>query len=631
MSHIDLGFTYESFDEMKYLIEKDLFNEDDDDDDPPTENETLLNDLRHWHLSSPSNTSSSTTSLLKILRKHPGLSFLPSDVRSVKSMRKVVTIPMEPGHYYHFGLRFALHRLLDRYPAHSLPSTLSLAANMDGLPLSKSSRSELWGILCRCINLRNSQVFVVGMYHGETKPKDPNLYLREFVEEALIVLSEGICIKSKKITVVLSLFACDTPALAFILLVAYQTAYYSCLQCTTKGHYYRINRARAGRVTFPQLNAPLRSDESFRNQSQAKHHRGRSILERLGIDKNRAFPNDPFHLFFLGATRQMLVNLLIRCPNQGVKMQQFDIDKLDDRLLSLKRSNVIPVDFPRTPRSVKELGRWKGSELKQFAKYTSVVLLRGLVSPVIYDHFLVFHVGLRLVHNVEAVSNRQTMDYCKQLFKNFIDDAKKIYGQQFICNNAHKLYHFPDDAFCHGVAQNLSTEPFENFLQIVKNLCATSALPLQQIVKRLNELLLYGYGRQESEENSFISVSDRHFDGPILPQLFGEQFRCGKFNNWDLKTSVPNNCVLLDNLQIVLIENFVRTATDIFITGRAYKEDEISDFFPFPCPSSTIGTYEVRTLKSEMECFSLRRVKSKCIRMPSFKDDNSYVVSTLDD
>ena len=191
MSHIDLGFTYESFDEMKYLIEKDLFNEDDDDDDPPTENETLLNDLRHWHLSSPSNTSSSTTSLLKILRKHSGLSFLPSDVRSVKSMRKVVTIPMEPGHYYHFGLRFAHHRLLDRYPAHSLPSTLSLAANMDGLPLSKSSRSELWGILCRCINLRNSQVFVVGMYHGETKPKDPNLYLREFVEEALIVLSEG--------------------------------------------------------------------------------------------------------------------------------------------------------------------------------------------------------------------------------------------------------------------------------------------------------------------------------------------------------------------------------------------------------------------------------------------------------
>lgn len=268
-------------------------------------------------------------------------------------------------------------------------------------------------------------------------------------------------------------------------------------------------------------------------------------------------------------------------------MQQFDIYKLDDRLLSLKRSNIIPVDFPRTPRAVKELGRWKGSELKQFAKYTGVVLLRGLVSTVLYDHFLVFHVGLRLVHNVEAVSNRQTMDYCKQL-----------------CNNLHKLYQFPDDAFCHGLAQNLLTEPFENFLQIVKNLCATSALPLQQIVKRLNELLLYGYGRQESEENSFISVSDRHFD--ILPQLFGEQFRCGKFNNWDLKTLVPNNCVMLDNLQILLIENFVRNATDIYIIGRAYKEDEISDFFTFPCPSSTNGTYEVRTLKSEMQCFSLR-------------------------
>lgn len=106
LSHIDLGFTDESFDEMKYLIEKDQFNEDNDDDDPPTENKTLLNDFRHWHLSSPSNTTSSTTSLLKILRKHPGLSFLPSDVRSlVKSMRKVVTIPMEPGHYYQFGLR----------------------------------------------------------------------------------------------------------------------------------------------------------------------------------------------------------------------------------------------------------------------------------------------------------------------------------------------------------------------------------------------------------------------------------------------------------------------------------------------------------------------------------------------
>jgi hypothetical protein len=72
--------------------------------------------------------------------------------------------------------------------------------------------------------------------------------------------------------------------------IATHNAYYNCIKCTTRGTWVgnviaSSSQAKtAGRLTFPELDAPLRTDESFRTGAQLKHYNkdGKtSVIEEL--------------------------------------------------------------------------------------------------------------------------------------------------------------------------------------------------------------------------------------------------------------------------------------------------------------------------------------------------------------
>ncbi|KAJ8947767.1 hypothetical protein NQ314_008551 [Rhamnusium bicolor] len=71
----------------------------------------------------------------------------------------------------------------------------SLLVNIDGLPLAKSS------VILISLYDSNSVVTVVGIYHGNEKPVDPNCFLKEFVEEAIHLTNNGIVFKKRKSSV----------------------------------------------------------------------------------------------------------------------------------------------------------------------------------------------------------------------------------------------------------------------------------------------------------------------------------------------------------------------------------------------------------------------------------------------
>jgi hypothetical protein len=77
---------------------------------------------------------------------------------------------------------------------------------------------------------------------------------------------------------------CDRPALSFILCIKGHTGYFSCLKCVTAGVSYRpnVNKRNSIFIVFPELNAPLRTDASFRFRENPQHHLpGSSLLENL--------------------------------------------------------------------------------------------------------------------------------------------------------------------------------------------------------------------------------------------------------------------------------------------------------------------------------------------------------------
>jgi len=64
---------------------------------------------------------------------------------------KVDVVDMPPGKYHHFQVEPAIHAILVAMEAKgiSISERLFILFNIDGLPLSNSSSSDFWPILCK--------------------------------------------------------------------------------------------------------------------------------------------------------------------------------------------------------------------------------------------------------------------------------------------------------------------------------------------------------------------------------------------------------------------------------------------------------------------------------------------------
>ena len=97
----------------------------------------------------------SASKLLNILHKEANLTYLPLDVRTLLETRreKVNLIEVTPGKYSHFDIEAALFSILMAMESVGIPipQILKILFNIDGIPVSKSSRSEFWPILCKVL------------------------------------------------------------------------------------------------------------------------------------------------------------------------------------------------------------------------------------------------------------------------------------------------------------------------------------------------------------------------------------------------------------------------------------------------------------------------------------------------
>lgn len=114
--------------------------------------------------------------LLTVLRKHETNADLPKDYRSlIKTPRTTKIQSVEPGNYYHFDIKSQIVEILNfEYKTFKFKE-IQLKIGIDGLPMSNSSSSQLWPIL-GCIH-PSSRIFLIGVYHGYSKPKDSNQFL----------------------------------------------------------------------------------------------------------------------------------------------------------------------------------------------------------------------------------------------------------------------------------------------------------------------------------------------------------------------------------------------------------------------------------------------------------------------
>ncbi|XP_061512214.1 uncharacterized protein LOC133393050 [Anopheles gambiae] len=240
-------------------------SEDETGEEPDFENMSMSDCLKFWALSTNA-PHASINMLLKIFNLKTAYG-LPKDARTFLNTckyRPEIT-NVKDGKFWYRGVEESMTTHLRFTKVHG--SELSLNIFVDGLPLHKSSSSQFWPILANIHEMPHISPFIVGIFHGTSKPDSLNDYLTQLVEELNDLMNRGIILNNKKYDIIVRAIIADSPARSFIKGVAYFNSKFACLKCTCEGEFNEEGKT----TIFKGINAPKRTDEHFRGSVYAGH------------------------------------------------------------------------------------------------------------------------------------------------------------------------------------------------------------------------------------------------------------------------------------------------------------------------------------------------------------------------
>ena len=555
----------------------------------------LINRVSHTQLSD----------LLKRLRKYEVLSHLPADSRTLlKTPRRTTTIPCPPGEYVHFGFEKAISEIIK--VTKKKIEDIVWQINIDGIPLTKSSNMQFWPILAYASGTETNP-FPIGIYCGKKKPENIQIFLEPFLTE----------VKQRNIKV--HLFCCDAPARSFIFGVKSHNAFSGCGKCTQKG------KTIENTVAFSTTSGELRTNETFRNQTDDDHHNiPAPLLELESLDLVSDCVYEYMHLVCLGVTKKLLL-LWIRGNHRIFKLSSGQVTKFSELLLSLSSS--ICLEFCRKPRPLAEIDRWKATEFRQFLLYTGPVTAKEVLPPDHYQLFMCLSISVSILVNPELYLKFNS--YADELLRYFVKVYAKLYGEKCVSYNIHGLLHLAADAKRFGPLDSFSAFKFENELGKLKRLLRSSSNPLQQIHRRLNEQYQLISQKYQSCNNT-IQYLQIHEDGPIFEGYTAPQYKKIVFSSFTIICGSCNNsfCILKSG-QLVKVLNVctsvnLREPKLLVVTFNHITEQSL---FKFPCDSKLIGVFIVNSSESDPFVIDSKEVVKKC--QVFFKQSNKIIVFPL--
>ncbi|XP_063234238.1 uncharacterized protein LOC134537581 isoform X2 [Bacillus rossius redtenbacheri] len=526
------------------------------------------------------------SALLKILKTHPCHAELPSDARSFLGTPRHNKIKqISPGCYFHFGLKKELEHFVGIF-SYDKP-VLELSIFVDGLPLSRSSSSCFWPILASVVPYKH--ILIIGIYHGYEKPKSANDFLHDFVEEAVFLCKEGLCINGKNFSVLIGQLICDAPAKSFVLNVKGHSGYSSCTKCCVQGDY------RERRICFPVNEANKRTDDAFLHLQDDDYHLGISILVQIpNFGPVSNVPLDYMHLVCLGVTRKM-IHLWLK-GNACVRLRSSNVAVISDCLESIR--GYTPSEFARKPRSLTFLNLWKATEFRQFLLYTGPVVTQSVLENDVYLNFLGLHIAIRYLCTDQI--SVELLEYVRLLLEHFVTSFGILYGTEHMSHNVHGILHLTDDVKNLGPLDKFSAFKFENYLQVLKKRIRKSEKPLQQLICRYSEIKMKSSSIEtERPRPTCIKVNEKttHLDGPLTQHCVGPQYKNIKYQKFEFFTyKEADKCCGFEDGTIILIENICHSVVnnDIVIIGKEFLVKD--DLYSIPCKSSDLGIYLVDSL-----------------------------------
>lgn len=363
-------------------------------------------------------------------------------------------------------------------------------------------------------------------------------------------------------------------------------------------------------MSFPRIDDVRRTDQSFRNRQQMNHHKTYSEIERLKIDMVRDFPtSDPMHLLELGIMRRLLKFWCTGGQNSPHRLTDNDLIAVNRIFFSASRE--LPVEVHRSIRPLASLKHWKATEYRTILLYVGMIAFKDVLPAEEFQNFLRL---ICAVHICMTEKYRPLLRLAKMLFFDYIENYIHLHGIDSIGSNVHNICHIVEDVERFGNLMTISTYPFENSLRLIKFRMRTCGKPLEQISRRLDEIMFQFESRNQ---NVYINTLYE----PELKHLTrldddSESFKTIKIKlNTTLSSRRPaDKWFMTKNKEIIEFDYAIRNATNnIVLCGRRIREN--TDFFRNPLSSSKLNIYQslIMCARDEAEYFNLNTVMCKLI------------------
>lgn len=222
-------------------------------------------------------------------------------------------------------------------------------------------------------------------------------------------------------------------------------------------------------------------------------------------------------------------------------------------------------------RTVKELPRWKASELRLFFHYTGVVL-----------------------------------------FKNFLPKV-------------HNLLHVTEDVKRFGPLYWFRAYRFESYYGIMKRYLRKNDRLLQPLIKRLQEERENKLPQNVRERSCEFRFSGKHNSGPLPNDCQGDQYRFLEcVDKFKVSCKTPDRCVILKYLSVLIIRNILKSSQGSFIVGGKFENKR--DLYVTPLTSSSFYEYLVSRL-SVLQAWNVLEIMCKAFIVPARSTfDNTLAV-----
>ena len=278
-------------------------------------------------------------------------------------------------------------------------------------------------------------------------------------------------------------------------------------------------------------------------------------------------------------------------------------DRLSEVFISM--TQFVPKEISRKPQPLYELKRWKATTLRLFLLYFCPVILSDVLTSDYVKHFNCLSFAIRILCDPDDyLHNNETAD--SQL-RYFVKEFETLYPGYSV-SNVHALIHLAADSKNFGPLDNFSAFVFENHMQFLKKLLRKFDKPLQQIHRRLVEKIRVRSSKREKVNTPYPKLISATHD--VLPLECYNSHRKLQFENFELNTKRPNNCCILQDGSIVIINHIGKRHGEIVVIGRRVTNSE--GIANYPIESTLVGIHKIISV-SKLEVHLASKISRKAI------------------